>query len=36
MCDREVSSLSACGVNSDSAALQSKSGAADLVTNGTM
>lgn len=36
VCDRVMSSLSICGVNSDSAAFQSKSGAADLVAGGTM
>lgn len=36
VCVIVMSSLSICGVNSDSAASQSKSGAADLVASGTM
>ena len=36
VCDRVMSSLSICEVNSDSAAFQSKSGAADPVAGGTM
>lgn len=36
MCDGVMSYLSICGVNSDSAAFQRKSGAADLAAGGTM